>query len=539
MPSPTPRFCSVTTRPHIVFALLDDAGWNDFLGSEDMPLASPRMDVLAAEGVTLHNYYTQPSCTPTRASLLTGRYPISIGMQHECLQPGSTWGLPLAYSTMPEMLKAGGYHTAMVGKWDVGHFAEDLWPTKRGFDSWLGLTCRGLENYVTYDNGGYHDIHRGTEPDRSANGTYSTELFRREALAVLRNHTREHPAEPLFLYLAFNAIHDTLSVPPDFMSTTTYELITENITFDMRRYAAGAMHIMDAAIGDVVDELKVTGMYNSTVLVVVSDNGGSPIDGGSSWPLRGTKSEYFQGGVRVPGFVHSALLPAGRRGMTFDSLVHVSDWAPTLVHGAAQVAVPDGIDGVDQWDALLRGVADGDVAAVARSEVLHNIDYIDPDTETYFDPVSHSVAALTAFVNGSLYKLILNARGKNDAMWFVPYSNTGVFLAGTDAAAGALANETSFVFNLGNDPFETTNLWADASYDAVRRALVARVCDHWTTRMTDSMYGGKVSGSAKSAMVDVYEANGNFITWWNETRPDMVSSLPISGLGQAGCPFLA
>jgi len=495
------------------------------------------MDALAAEGVTLHNYYTQPSCTPSRASLLTGHYPISIGMQHECIQPGSSWGLPLAYSTMPEMLKAGGYHTAMVGKWDVGHFAEDLWPTNRGFDSWLGLTCRGLENYFTYDNGGYHDIHRDTAPERSANGTYSTELFRRESLAVLRNHTAEHPTEPLFLYLAFNAIHDILSVPPDFLSTTTYELITENITFDMRQYAAGAMHIMDAAIGDVVDELKVTGMYNSTVLVVVSDNGGSPGDGGSSWPLRGTKKDYFQGGVRVPGFMHSALLPAGRRGVTYNSLVHVSDWVPTLVEGAAQAAVPDGLDGVNQWDAMVRGVAGGGVG-VARSEVLHNIDYIDPNTETYFDPPSQSVAALTAFVDGTLYKLILNDRGNSDAMWFVPSSNAPVFLAGSDAAAGARANESSFVFDLGNDPFETTNLWADVAYDAVRRSLVARVCDHWTTHMTDSMYAGKVSGPTKAAMVDVYEANGNFITWWNETRPEMVSPLPIAGMGLARCPFL-
>merc|ERR1712196_660688 len=123
-------------------------------------------------------------------------------------------------------------------------------------------------------------------------------------------------------------------------------------------------------------------------------------------------------------------------------------------------------------------------------------------------------------------------------MWFVPYSNEGIFVAGSDAAAGARANETSFVFDLSNDPFEKTNLWANASYDSVRRALVARVCEHWALRMTDAMYTGKVSGPAKAAMVDVYEANGNFITWWNETRPEMASLYPISGMGLAGqCPF--
>ena len=85
----------------------------------------------------------QPTCTPSRASLLSGHYPITIGFQHECIQTGSAWGLPLTFEIMPEILGQGGYHTAAVGKWDLGHYAKQLWPTLRGFDSWLGITNKG------------------------------------------------------------------------------------------------------------------------------------------------------------------------------------------------------------------------------------------------------------------------------------------------------------------------------------------------------------------------------------------------------------
>lgn len=535
-----------TQKAHIVFFLLDDAGWNDFgYNSVDLETATPSIDKLAQSGIKLPNYYTQPSCTPARASLMTGQYPITIGFQHECIQVGSKWGLPVEIPTMAEMLKDGGYHTAMIGKWDLGHFSEQLWPTHRGFDSYVGITNHGLSNYETYQNAGWSDIHRDLSPAYDANGTYSTTFFLREALDVLDNHTSFHNGEPLFLYMAFNAIHDTLSVPGYFEEASVYARLTENLTDDGRMRAAGAMYLADSAIGEIVSKTMDLGMYDNTVFVCASDNGASPADGGNNWPLRGAKKDYYQGGVRVPAFIHSALLDASNGGeyRTYKSLFHVSDWLPTLVHGVAGLSTPDQtFDGVNQWVAMMDGVAYTKYAP--RTEILHNIDYIDSDTGEVFTDATMSNAALTAFLDGGLYKIIINFAGDSDGRWYLPFSNKGEWYE-PDVAIEVensgmnYGNETSFLFDLKNDPFERVNLWERAPFQKIKRTLSSKICDYWENKMVDSLFHDDVSGPAKAAMVDVFEANDNFLTWWVEGNPNMTSKYPISALDykKTKCPF--
>jgi len=175
----------VPSSPHIVFFLLDDMGWNDIgYQSTDMPLATPFMDELAATGLKMTKYYTQYECTPARASLMTGKAPIKLGMMHECVTPTSVWGLKKSEATMASMLaEAGNYKTHIVGKWDLGHYAVDLWPTERGFDSFYGLSCYGYDDYSTHDNKGFWDLHDFNKvegrfvPDQGAYGVYSTTLF--------------------------------------------------------------------------------------------------------------------------------------------------------------------------------------------------------------------------------------------------------------------------------------------------------------------------------------------------------------------------
>jgi arylsulfatase B/arylsulfatase I/J len=546
--------------PHMVFVLLDDAGWNDFgYQSVDLKFASPNIDQLSKNGVRLHNYYTQPSCTPSRASLMTGKYPTTLGMQHECIQPGSAWGLPLEHATLANELKSYGYHTAAVGKWDLGHYVKEMWPTERGFDSWLGLSCRGISNYFTYDNGGYSDIHRDLAPAPEMMDIYSTEAFRQEALRVIEDHAQDHASEPLFLYVAFNAIHDLLMVPTGFRHTEVFEKITTNVTFDNRKLAGGALYVADSAIGDIVQSLKDKGMYDNSILVVVSDNGGSPADGGNNWPLRGAKKDFYQGGVRVPGFVHSPLITAagGSVGRYYKSPVHVSDWFPTFVKGVLGQDVSSELDGVDQWDALVFGVKDEDIANAPRDEVLHNIDYLSSE-DAYLD-YDKTIGAITANVRGTMYKMILNDRGDSLGTWYEPYSNSNVvleggLLVGADTGRGeaqllrnvTYVNETKFLFDLQNDPYELINLWDHSPFQKVKNEVITKLCSHWP-KMASTVYVPRVSGSNKKAMVTRYVDNDNYITWWNLTSKFERSQFPLSDFVKHGtsegeqfsCPFEA
>ena len=524
------------SHPHIIFALLDDAGWNDFgYNSLDMPNASPNIVHLSETGVRLHMNFAQPSCTPSRAALMTGRYPISTGMQHECIQADSAWGLPLDETLMPELLKDAGYHTSMLGKWDLGHFTKQMWPTSRGFDTYLGLTNRGLSNYFTHVNSGWIDIHRGTEPETEVNGTYATQLWRDEGLKILREHAAERASEPLFLYVAFNAIHDTLSVPSTFKSTALYANLTKDITYSKRKLAAGAMYLADEAIGAFMEEMQSSGMYEHSVLVCVSDNGASVADGGNNWPLRGAKKDYYQGGIRVPGFVHSPMLTAaGRAGSTYTHLFHLTDWLPTLVTGVAKQSLGDlSTDGYNQWDALM----DSSVAG-PRTEVLHNIDYLD-DSSEYVKEHADVIASITAWVDGGLYKLILNDQGYSDGSWYEAFSSSPVYLD------GGIGNETRFIFDLNEDPTELVNLFGHPGFVDVRNTLVARLCEFWGQNLVDTMYNNGVHGWPNSRVKAVYEAANNYITYWEDSNPGMVSEFTVSGwLDAVGifdadlCPFV-
>jgi len=193
-------------KPNIVFLLADDLGSHDvsWRGSD---IQTPHLDKLALAGARLDQFYVQPVCSPTRAALVTGRYPFRHGLQVGVVRPWAQYGLPLDERTLPQALTEAGYETAITGKWHLGHFRPEYLPTRRGFQHQYGH-YNGALDYFTHIRDGGFDWHRDDRENHDEG--YSTHLIAREA--VRRIHERDK-ARPLFLYVPFNAVHAPHQVP--------------------------------------------------------------------------------------------------------------------------------------------------------------------------------------------------------------------------------------------------------------------------------------------------------------------------------------
>jgi len=269
--------------------------------------------------------------------------------------------MPLQFPTMADTLKAGGYATHMVGKWHLGYYKSAYLPNNRGFDSFYGYLL-GSEDYFRHDREGHLDLRDNLVPDHNQTGVYSTHLFTQKAVHVIKNH--QSSQGPMFLYMSYQAVHGPHEVP------ASYRAQYADIKDDERRTYAGMTTCMDEGIGNLTKALKDAGMWDNTVLVFSSDNGGTAGHGGNNWPLRGKKGTYWEGGMRAVGFVASPLLV--HKGYTNKGLVHVTDWYPTFMKLAGIPAKPSlHLDGFDQWNAISNN-------AHARHELLHNIDILSP-----------------------------------------------------------------------------------------------------------------------------------------------------------------
>ncbi|KDR15167.1 arylsulfatase B-like isoform X2 [Zootermopsis nevadensis] len=396
----TPNTNSASERPHIVFILADDVGWNDvgFHGSDQIP--TPNIDALAYSGIILNQHYVQPICTPTRAALLTSRYPSNIGMQGIPIAGCEPRALPPG-KLLPQYLKDLGYTTRIVGKWHLGFYKKEFTPTYRGFDSHLGY-WNGLVNY--YDHvyqdlipvkmvkpfpaqginitqsdidwaGGDQlsgvDFHRNLLPALDLSGRYATDVFTEEAVNIIETHDL---SSPLFLYLAHLACHSgnigkLLEAPKDAVDKFGHIIEPNRKTF------AAMMSKLDESVGKVVAALKSRGILQNTIIVFLSDNGAPTLNvgvwrnWGSNYPLRGVKVTQWEGGVRGVGVLWGAMLKNTSR--VSSQLMHVTDWLPTL-YTAAGGNLDDlqsaQLDGVDQWSALV------DDTPSRREEVLLVLD---------------------------------------------------------------------------------------------------------------------------------------------------------------------
>ena len=343
-----------SSRPNIVVLLADDLGYND-VSWHNTKVLMPHLHNLAKSGIILQQHYSQPSCTPSRGSLLTGRYPVNIQLNPGAIFPQVPFGLPTQYPTLADMLRSEGYATHAVGKWHLGFCNKKFLPTNRGFDHhygfWLG--AQGYYNHIR-DRG--YDLRSDLNVVHANNLTYSTDLFGYQAANIISNHKKSKA--PMFLYLAFQSVHTPLQVPAE------YEALYREVRSRKRRKYLGMVTAMDRAVGQVVTALKDNGMLEETVILFMSDNGGPVDQGADNYPLRGGKGSLWEGGTRTPAFITGHhLLPREEPRM-----IHISDWLPTLLDMAGIRYSKARLDGVSHWDSLA-----ANSSTWTREDMLYNV----------------------------------------------------------------------------------------------------------------------------------------------------------------------
>lgn len=328
-------------RPNVIFLLMDDLGYTDvsYHGGE---IKTPNIDRLAAAGAKLEAFYVQPVCSPTRAALMTGRYPMRHGLQVGVVRPWAQYGLPLAERTLAQALQDTGYVTAICGKWHLGHFAPEYLPTRRGFTHQYGH-YNGALDYFTHERDGGFDWHRDDKVCRDEG--YATVLLGNEAVRLIE---KQDAAKPLFLYVPFNAPHTPLQALPEHLK------LYEHIENKQRRTYCAMVHAVDEQIGRIAAAIEKRGLTANTLFIFSSDNGGPIGQGATNGKLRAAKGTLYEGGVRVPA---CATWPGRiKPGTLIHEPLHMVDWFPTLLRLAgAKLEQPHAPDGLDIWPVLTAG----------------------------------------------------------------------------------------------------------------------------------------------------------------------------------------
>ncbi len=355
-------------KPNIVHIVADDLGWKDvgFNGASD--LKTPNLDKLATDGAKFTQFYTQSMCTPTRACLMTGRYPWRYGLQTIVIPGPAGYGLDTDEYLLPQCLKDAGYTTAIIGKWHLGHADIKYWPRQRGFDYQYGALIGELD-YYTHSDAGVLDWYRDNKPVKEKG--YATQLIGADAVKYIN---AQSPDKPFYLYLTFNAPHTPYQAPQHYIDRF------KNIAEPTRRIYAGMVSCLDDEIGKVIAALDKKGLRDNTLILFHSDNGGTrnamfagqmtdmsklalPCDNG---PYRDGKGTLFEGGSRVAACANwSGHIKPG----VVDGMMHAVDLLPTFAALAgASIEKCKPLDGVNVWDTIAEGKAS------PRTEIIYNIE---------------------------------------------------------------------------------------------------------------------------------------------------------------------
>lgn len=327
------------TKPNLLLIVADDLGYADVGFNGGKVVATPNLDRLAATGVNLTDFRAAPMCSPTRAGLLTGRWPLRFGLMRAVLPPWSQHGLPPEERTLPELLAAAGYEPrGIIGKWHLGHARREFLPLNHGFTSFYGH-YNGAIDYFTHERDGERDWHRD---DRSVpEEGYATDLLSAAAVQFVRTVS---PEKPWLLYLPFNAPHSPFQAKPEDLQKYAHLKLPE------RRAYAAMVDCLDQAVGRVLAAVEARPDATNTLILFFSDNGGIPKVGSSNQPWRGAKLTVYEGGTRVCAAIR---WPAGglAGGNRFTGRIGYIDVLPTLL-AVAGVKPPADLDGINFLPAL-------------------------------------------------------------------------------------------------------------------------------------------------------------------------------------------
>jgi arylsulfatase A len=364
--------------PNIILIVSDDQGYGDFGILKQNNIITPNLDRLCREGTRLSSFYVSwPACTPSRGSLLTGRYPQRNGIYDMIRNEAPDYGKKYTHAEyqatferiggmdereilLPKVLKTAGYTSGIYGKWDLGTLKRYL-PTSRGFDDFYGFVNTGID-YYTHERYGVPSMYRNLDPTEEDQGTYATYLFEREAMRFLK----ENWQQPFFLYVPFNAPHGSSALDPKIRGTIQapekYEKMYPPVRNEWRKgnkYGKEALvptsekrtrdyrasvTCMDESIGRILGFLDEKNIARNTMVIFFSDNGGG--GGSDNLPLRGGKSRMWEGGVRVCSVMRwPGRIPAGK---VNDEFLTSMEIFPTLAK-LAKAEMPTGLilDGFD------------------------------------------------------------------------------------------------------------------------------------------------------------------------------------------------
>jgi arylsulfatase A-like enzyme len=297
-------------RPNIVIIIADDVGYADFGFQGSTDISTPHIDRLARSGVRFTNAYVSgPYCSPTRAGLLTGLYPQRFGHEFNpapaaVMPAGMSPGLPLGQRTLADRLKEHGYRTALFGKWHLG-MQPEYHPMERGFDEFYGF-LGGAHSYFATPDTGRIAIFDGRQP--ISEPQYLTEAITTRAVDFIKRNA----AQPFLLILSYNAAHTPMHATPQHLERVA------NLPEGARRTYAAMLAAMDDGVGRALDALTAQGLDERTLVFFFSDNGGPTMQGtsvnaASNAPLRGSKRQTWEGGIRVPFAIRwTGKLPADR-----------------------------------------------------------------------------------------------------------------------------------------------------------------------------------------------------------------------------------
>jgi arylsulfatase I/J len=490
---------AATARPNIIHILIDDFGWNEVgyhnpAANEDIEVVTPNIDGLVKEGLELDRMYVHKICSPSRTSIQSGRNPVHCNVQNvhpevtnEEDSVGGWQGLPLNMSTVADVLKAASYDTHFVGKWDVGMATPQHVPYNRGYDTFLGYFHHSNDYWQQTEQKCYlkavkdlwlkNETHDGpatwlandpacSQSKQEVDGArcvYEEEILLDAVLQHIDDHAARldaAPAEtnPMFLFYSTHLTHMPLQVPQSYLDK--FAAIDDKYRRSMRAMS----YYLDLEIGAVVARLKETGIWDNTVLVLHSDNGGEIMIqscGSNNHPLRGGKFSNFEGGIRVNGLVSGGALPEARRGEKSTSFVAGEDWLATYaaIAGVSEQWASDGravesglpdFDSVNQWPMISSGAA-------GRSEVV-----IGDTSSIEFNGDGDTLVGGVISEEG--WKLLLGAENKKfkicqDVTTVVNYPDGGVKERIPEIICRECGREpvTGCLFNVFDDPTESDN----------------------------------------------------------------------------------